>query len=168
VAPQAVGTSFTGLESRISSVGRTAIRIGETLETLHVSRSRAQSSSLLLSYYLSLSRGDSSALDKLMENSRKDGRAGREGRMKLAVVLRRLVGLVKEDQEGGGKDGTGEGKDGKGVDEEEKSVASEDTRRRIEGFCELFEKDVLKLFDRWYRFVRSAHPPLASLMCTLG
>lgn len=60
--------------------------------------------------------------------------------MKLAVILRRLVGLVKEEEKSDKSD-------------EDRSVASEETRRRIEGFCERFEKEVLGLFDRWYRFV---------------
>lgn len=91
----------------------------------------------------------------MLKEAHRDGRDGREGRMRLAVVLRRLVGLVKEESgenEKGGSGANGE-KNGAGVGGGGKSKAVAETRSRIEGFCERFEKEVLGLFDRWYRFV---------------
>ncbi|CED82914.1 Exocyst subunit-Sec10p [Phaffia rhodozyma] len=126
---EAVSASFATISNTTSSIGSPAIRIGETLETLHISRSKAQYSSILLSYYIALSNGDSSLLDRLLKDARRDGREGRDGRMRCAVVLRRLASLVKEDSaDAGGKTGN-----------------------RIEEYCEKFEKEVLGLFDKYYR-----------------
>jgi len=74
--------------------------------------------------------------------------------MRLAVVLRRLVGLVKEEtgeNEKGAGGANGEKNGAAVVGGKSKAVA--ETRGRIEGFCERFEKEVLGLFDRWYRSV---------------
>ena len=63
-----------------------------------------------------------------LEQIRKE--EGREGRAKVAVIARRLAILAKEVEtmEGG-----------------------EETRASIDKYCERFEKDMLKLFDRYYR-----------------
>ena len=93
------------MESKISEVGRTAIRIGmscfelgpmskpnlgEQLEAVHSSRQRAQTAHDLLDYYIQFSRDDTTKLDAL----RKDG--GKEGRVSVAVILRRLSAVAKE------------------------------------------------------------------------
>lgn len=67
--------------------------------------------------------------------------------MRLAVVLRRLVGLVKE--EAGDDDKASD----KGIGGSGNSKAVAETRGRIERFCEKFEQEVLGMFDRWYRYV---------------
>lgn len=59
---------------------------------------------------------------------RKEG--GKEGRAKVAVAARRLLNLSRE------------------VDGIE---GAEQTRATIEKYCEKFEKDMLRLFDRYYR-----------------
>ncbi|WWC59401.1 uncharacterized protein I303_101956 [Kwoniella dejecticola CBS 10117] len=132
---EAIGNSFENLETKITDVGRTAVRIGEQLDTLHQTRSTAQSTSLLLSYYLSLAHqtsisspdGTSSTpLEALFAT-----RTSREGRTRLAVILRRLMAVSKDKRM-----------------EKEKA---ERVRDEIERYCEKFEKEVLRLFDRSYR-----------------
>jgi exocyst complex component 5 len=96
------------MESKISEVGRTAIRIGELsralhrpvhspesfkgeqLESVHSSRQRAQAAHDLIDYYIQFSRNDTTKLDILRKES------GKEGRMKLAVLLRRMNTAAKE------------------------------------------------------------------------
>ncbi|XAO27932.1 hypothetical protein I312_106799 [Cryptococcus bacillisporus CA1280] len=129
---EAIGKSFTNLESKVTDVGRTAVRIGEQLENLHQTRSTAQNTSLLLSYYLSLTHQtaitgeNTSPLEQLFAT-----RTSRQGREKLAVVLRRLMAIAKDRRM-----------------EREKA---ERVRDEIEGYCERFEKELLKLFDRSYK-----------------
>ncbi|KAF9509870.1 hypothetical protein BS47DRAFT_1396495 [Hydnum rufescens UP504] len=119
---RAVGKSFSGMENKISQVGKTAIRIGEQLESIHISRRRAQAAHDLIDYYNQFSHSDTSRLDTL----RKDG--GKAGRQQVAVILRRLVTVAKEADVPG----------------------AEETRNRIDKYCELFEKDMLNLFDKSY------------------
>ncbi|CBQ67730.1 related to exocyst complex 100 kDa component [Sporisorium reilianum SRZ2] len=119
----AVGNSFTSLEDRISEVGRTAIRIGEQLETIDKQRNRASEAHDLIEFYYMFARGDTSKLERL----RKEG--GREGRMKTAVIARRLAAISREVDVAG----------------------SEQTRESIDRYCERFERDMLKLFDKFYR-----------------
>ncbi|WVQ97920.1 hypothetical protein IAU59_005038 [Kwoniella sp. CBS 9459] len=132
---EAIGNSFNNLESKITDVGRTAVRIGEQLESLHQTRSTAQSTSLLLSYYLSLAHqtsvttadgSSSTPLEALFAT-----RTSRDGRSRLAIILRRLMAVAKDRRM-----------------EKEKA---ERVRDEIERYCEKFEKEVLRLFDRSYR-----------------
>ncbi|WWD22172.1 hypothetical protein CI109_106663 [Kwoniella shandongensis] len=139
---EAIGSSFSNLESKITDVGRTAVRIGEQLESLHQTRSTAQSTSLLLSYYLSLAHqtsttptldpssssasGSSTPLEALFAT-----RTSRDGRARLAIILRRLMAVAKDRR----------------VEKEK----AERVRDEIERYCEKFEKEVLRLFDRSYR-----------------
>ncbi|KZT29267.1 exocyst complex component Sec10 [Neolentinus lepideus HHB14362 ss-1] len=119
---EAVGNSFSGMETRMNEVGRTAIRIGEQLESVHLERQRAQAAYDLIDYYNQFSREDTAKLDALKKE-------GREGRRQVAVILRRLSTVAKE------------------VD----LPAAEKTRESIDKYCEKFEKDMLYLFDRCYR-----------------
>ncbi len=99
---EAIGSSFNNLESKISDVGRTAVRIGEQLESLHQTRSTAQSTSLLVSYYLSLVHQTSTTPDP--DNPAPSNpletlfatRTSRDGRARLAVILRRLMAVAKD------------------------------------------------------------------------
>ena len=96
------------MESRMSEVGRTAIRIGayrsaahheemlnyycftgEQLESVHQERLRAQAAYDIIDYYNQFTRDDTSKLDALLKE-------GREGRRKVAVLLRRLTTVAKE------------------------------------------------------------------------
>ncbi|KAI5119514.1 hypothetical protein M0805_002450 [Coniferiporia weirii] len=120
---EAVGQSFSGMEKKMSEVGRTAIRIGEQLESVHIQRQRAQAAHDLINYYIQFSRGDTKALDVLRKER------GKEGRRELATILRRLSAVARE------------------VD----LPAAEETREAIDKYCEKFEKDMLNLFDRCYR-----------------
>ncbi|GAA6015669.1 hypothetical protein JCM10207_008166 [Rhodosporidiobolus poonsookiae] len=121
---ETVNTQFQALDQKITSVGRTAVRIGEQLESIDRLRQRGSEAHDLILYYNEFAAGDTSRLDRM----RKDG--GREGRQKVAVAARRLLSLSKEVE---------------GVDGAEK------TRETIERYCERFEKDMLRLFDRYYR-----------------
>ncbi|WFD33662.1 Exocyst complex component 5 [Malassezia cuniculi] len=115
--------SFTSLEGRISEVGRTAIRIGEQLESLNRQRTRASETHDLIEYYYLFARGDTSRLDALRTNG------GREGRLKAAMILRRLAVISREVDIRG----------------------SADTREAIDRYCEQFEREMLRLFDKHYR-----------------
>ncbi|KAG1846794.1 exocyst complex component Sec10-like protein [Suillus subalutaceus] len=119
---EAVGSSFSTMESKMNEVGRTAVRIGEQLESIHVERQRAQAAHDLIDYYNQFSRGDTSRLDALKKE-------GREGRSQVAVILRRLTTVARE------------------VD----LPSADKTRENIDKYCEKFEKDMIYLFDRCYR-----------------
>ncbi|KAH9999826.1 exocyst complex component Sec10 [Russula vinacea] len=119
---EAVGTSFVAMEARMSEVGRTAGRIGEQLETVHLQRQRAQAAYDLIDYYTQFSRDDTSRIDSLKKD-------GRDGRHQVAILLRRLATLAKE------------------ID----LPTAEKTRENIDRYCEKFETDMLRLFDRHYR-----------------
>ncbi|WWD00439.1 hypothetical protein V866_007352 [Kwoniella sp. B9012] len=179
---EAIGNSFENLESKITDVGRTAVRIGEQLDTLHQTRSTAQSTSLLLSYYLSLAHQTSitspdgtasTPLEVLFAT-----RTSREGRTRLSVILRRLMAVAKDVADNAStalndveiamtatpKEPNGDSATpttanteppptsskiiGKRRSEKEKA---ERVRDEIERYCEKFEKEVLRLFDRSYR-----------------
>ncbi|KXN89566.1 Exocyst complex component sec10 [Leucoagaricus sp. SymC.cos] len=119
---EAVGSTFSGMESRMNDVSSTAVRIGDQLESVHVERQRAQAAHDLIDYYNQFSKGETSRLDAL----RKEGRVGRR---QVAIILRRLITVAKE------------------VD----LPIAEKTRENIEKYCEKFEKEMLNLFDRCYR-----------------
>ncbi|ELU37755.1 exocyst complex protein [Rhizoctonia solani AG-1 IA] len=121
---EAVGRSFTSMESKITEVGRSAIRIGEQLESVHLGRQRAQAAYDLFDHYNRLSRGDTSSLETLKKETK-----SREGTRQVAIILRRLNVVAKEVDVPG----------------------ADTTRENIERYCEKFEKDMLKLFDRYYR-----------------
>ncbi|BGP37125.1 Exocyst complex component 5 [Rhodotorula kratochvilovae] len=121
---ETVNTQFQALDGKITSVGRTAVRIGEQLESIDRLRQRGSEAHDLILYYNEFAAGDTSRLEKM----RKEG--GREGRQKVAIAARRLLSLSKEVE---------------GVDGADK------TRETIERYCERFEKDMLRLFDRYYR-----------------
>ncbi|KAJ3551412.1 hypothetical protein NM688_g4722 [Phlebia brevispora] len=118
----AVGSSFQTMESKMNEVGRTAIRVGEELESVHHQRQRAQAAYDLIDYYNLFSRDDTAKLDGLKKE-------GKEGRRQVAILLRRLNTVAKE------------------VD----LPNAEKTRENIDKYCEKFEKDILHLFDRAYR-----------------
>ncbi|TFK92834.1 exocyst complex protein [Polyporus arcularius HHB13444] len=119
---EAVGQSFSGMETKMNEVGRTAIRIGEQMESVHQQRQRAQAAYDLIDYYNQFAKDDTTRLDGLKKE-------GKEGRRKVAVLLRRLATVAKE------------------VD----LPHSDKTRENIDRYCEKFEKDMLHLFDRAYR-----------------
>ncbi|GAA5846578.1 hypothetical protein JCM9279_006750 [Rhodotorula babjevae] len=121
---ETVNSQFQALDGKITSVGRTAVRIGEQLESIDRLRQRASEAHDLILYYNEFAVGDTTRLEKM----RKEG--GREGRQKVAIASRRLLSLSKE------------------VDGVE---GAENTRETIERYCERFEKDMLRLFDRYYR-----------------
>ena len=73
----------------MNEVGRTAIRIGEELESVHQQRQRAQATYDLIDFYNQFSRDDTSRLDALKKE-------GKEGRRQTAVLLRRLSTVAKE------------------------------------------------------------------------
>ncbi|KAK8846861.1 hypothetical protein IAR55_005951 [Kwoniella newhampshirensis] len=177
---EAIGSSFSNLESKITDVGRTAVRIGEQLESLHQTRSTAQSTSLLLSYYLSLAHQTSTTPDPSSSTASATPlealfatRTSRDGRARLAIILRRLMAVAKDvadnasaavaeaEASGTPKEAHGDGGESSTAEttvsqktilkrrvEKEKA---ERVRDEIERYCERFEKEVLRLFDRSYR-----------------
>ncbi|KAI7864046.1 exocyst complex component Sec10-like protein [Spinellus fusiger] len=113
--------SYDSLESRIGDVGKTAIRIGEQLETIDKQRSRALESRDIIEYYMEFQEDSSERLDSLRYHG------GDEGQLKAAVIARRLNAVAKEvDANNGAKD-------------------------FIEKFCESFEKEMLEEFDKAYK-----------------
>ncbi|CAM0136693.1 Exocyst complex component 5 [Umbelopsis sp. WA50703] len=113
--------SYDTLETRVNEVGKTAIRIGEQLETLDRQRSRTSESRDIIEYFIDFEKGGSERLDMLRFNS------GEEGQIKAAVILRRVNAITKE------------------VD------MNYETRIAIEKVCEEFERDMLQDFDRAYK-----------------
>ena len=73
----------------MNEVGRTAIRIGEQMESVHQQRQRAQAAYDLIDFYNQFAKDDTSRLD----NRKKEGK---DGRRKVAVLLRRLATVAKE------------------------------------------------------------------------
>lgn len=135
---QAVGQSFSGMETKMNEVGRTAIRIGEELESVHHQRQRAQAAYDLIDFYNQFSRDDTTRIDALKKE-------GKEGRRQVATLLRRLSTVAKEvDLPSGDK-----------VQYcclQTSSVPNRlKARENIDKYCEKFEKDMLHLFDRAYR-----------------
>ncbi|GAA5894708.1 exocyst subunit SEC10 [Sporobolomyces salmoneus] len=132
---ETVNSQFQTLDNKITSVGRTAVRIGEQLESIDRLRQRASEAHDLILYYNEFSstssNGEGNAGSARLEHMKREG--GREGRHKVAVAARRLLSLSKE------VDGLG------GVENAER------TRESIERYCERFEKEMLKLFDKYYR-----------------
>lgn len=118
-----VSQSFSSLESRFGEVSRTAITIGEQLENIHRQRQRALEAHDLIEHYYAFAHGDTSKLDRL----RKEG--GREGRLKTAIIARRL-GVISREVDVPG---------------------AEQIRETVDRYNERFERDMLKLFDRFYR-----------------
>lgn len=118
-----VGTSFGALEERISDVSRVSVRVGEQLASLDRQRRRATEAHALIRHYYQFAQGDSEQLDAL----RKDG--GKEGRLRTAVIARRLQAISREI-------------DVPGADK---------TRDEIDAYCERFERDMLRIFDKYYR-----------------
>ncbi|KAG0304479.1 Exocyst complex component 5 [Dissophora globulifera] len=118
-----VQSSLESLDSRISEVGGTAIRIGEKLETADKQRARAILSKTLMEYFMQFNEGRCPTLESLMTQQ------GLEGQIEAARILRQLAVLAKE------------------VDLEDTQVA----RDGIEKFREQFETDMLSSFDKAYR-----------------
>ncbi|KAJ3272112.1 Exocyst complex component 5 [Terramyces sp. JEL0728] len=116
-----VNRSFEHLNSRLSEVGNTAIRIGEQLETIDKHRTRASESKDIIQYFLEFNKGSFSRLDALRKESP-------EGERKTAIIARRLNTIAKEIDIGG-------------IDA---------ARANIEKYCEHFEKSLLQKFDQVY------------------
>ncbi|KAH7052614.1 exocyst complex protein [Linnemannia elongata] len=118
-----VQSTLESLDSRISEVGSTAIRIGEKLETADKQRARAVLSKKLMEYFMQFNEGGCPTLESLMTQQ------GLEGQIEAARILRQLAVISKE------------------VDLPETQVA----RDGIEKFREQFETDMLSSFDKAYR-----------------
>jgi len=136
-----INSTFTGLQSRISEVGKTAITIGKLafvnaivenvgcflilgvqLEAIEKQRRRAIDARDLFTYYLDFAYDNTSdRLDSLQLSSDQTGKS------QCAVMTRRLLSLSK-DLDSGGR-----------------------IRESIEKYGERLEKDLLKSFDKAYR-----------------
>lgn len=139
-----VSQSFSSLESRFSEVSRTAIHIGEQLESVDRQRSRAVEAHDLIEYYYAFAREDTSKLDKL----RKDG--GREGRLKTAIIARRLGAISREVDIPGADKVSPIGVQRRGRLYSYHFLPHQ-TRETVDRYNERFERDMLKLFDKFYR-----------------
>lgn len=73
----------------MNEVGRTAIRIGEELESVHHQRQRAQAAYDLIDFYNQFARDDTARIDALKKE-------GKDGRRQVAILLRRLSTVAKE------------------------------------------------------------------------
>ena len=124
----------------MNEVGRTAIRIGEQMESVHQQRQRAQAAYDLIDYYNQFAKDDTTRLDALKKE-------GKEGRRKVAVLLRRLATVAKEvDLPHSDKVRV--------ISSRATNIYLKEgtkTRENIDRYCEKFEKDMLHLFDRAYR-----------------
>ena len=144
------------------------------MESLHNLRSVAQSASLILSYYLSLAQppapiapdgvdadgnpvpgeAPQTPLDTLFAT-----RTSREGRARLAIILRRLSTLAKDVVENASAAASNAQDNARENDEDKERLiklrADADKairiRDEIEKYAERFEKECLILFDRRYR-----------------
>jgi hypothetical protein len=128
-----INSTFTGLQTRISEVGKTAITIGMhchpllliclgfQLEAVEKQRRRALDAKDLFTYYLDFANDKTSdRLDSLRLSEQ-------GGKSQCAIMTRRLLALSKDlDEEGG-------------------------VRESIEKYGERLEKDLLKAFDKAYR-----------------
>jgi hypothetical protein len=164
---EAVGSSFATLEYKITDVGRTAARIGEQLESLHQSRSSAQATSLILSYYISLVHSTSTTGEGQAENPLDalfETRRTREGAAQLAVVLRRLMAVAKDMADNASAmlvdaDATDAKENGGAHSPTHRLVMrrrtekerAEAVRDEVDKYGERFETGVLRNFDRAYR-----------------
>jgi hypothetical protein len=162
---------------------------GEQMESLHNLRSVAQSASLILSYYLSLSQpapkpavqvdsdgnplpdeAPATPLDALFAT-----RTSREGRARLALILRRLGTLAKDVAENAAAAVSNAQENARDTEEDkgrrdqlrEDAERAEGVRAEIAKYAERFEKECLRLFDRSYRkgdvrmmAVSKSKPPL--------
>ncbi|KAI7902754.1 exocyst complex component Sec10-like protein [Cokeromyces recurvatus] len=81
--------SYDNLESRIGDVGKTAIRIGEQLESMDKERSKAAESRDIIEYFMEFQDGNTERLDTLRQS-------GEEGQLKTAIIGRRLNAVAKE------------------------------------------------------------------------
>lgn len=119
---------------------RCSTALGEQLEATHLARLRAQAAHDIIEQYIAFSKNDTSKLDDMRKDS------GKEGRQKVAVLLRRLKIVAAET-------------DIAGADTVRDPVLSRwlplnvpaQTREYIDKYCETFEQDILKLFDKSYR-----------------
>ncbi|KAI9357359.1 exocyst complex component Sec10-like protein [Zopfochytrium polystomum] len=117
-----VQASFLSLEAHLGEVGKTAIRIGEQLETIDKQRSRAAEARDLIQFYLDFNRESPSLLDSFKQSSA-------DAEAQTAVISRRLTAIAKEIDVPG----------------------TEMARVNIERFSELFERELLERFDHAYR-----------------
>lgn len=143
------------------------------MESLHNLRSVAQSASLILSYYLSLSQPPAPASTQLNPEGNPSPaeppqtpldalfatRTSREGRARLAIILRRLSTLAKDVVENASaaasnaQDNARDSDDDKGRLVKLRADVDKAIRIRdeVEKYAERFEKECLRLFDRSYR-----------------
>lgn len=114
---------FESVDTKISTVGRTAVSIGQRLEVVEKQRQRAQEAALLVNCYSEFLNTNASAT---LERIRLEGV---EGKVRCAAQTRRLVDIARKFNT--------------------PDIAR--VRASIEKYEETFEKDLLKDFDVAYR-----------------
>jgi predicted DNA-binding protein len=118
--------AFEELESNITEVGATAIRVGEQLETLDKQKMRGAEARDLIRYFLEFAESKKGGQAERLEELRS---RGGEGQFKAAVITRRLNSIAKD------------------VELPETSSAKE----RIERYCEHLEQGLLHEFAEAYQ-----------------
>ncbi|TPX60009.1 hypothetical protein PhCBS80983_g02072 [Powellomyces hirtus] len=120
-AMQEAQTAFESLEARLGDVGKTAISIGEQLETIDKQRTRAAEAKDLIQYFIEFNVGNTARLAQV-------NAAGPEEEFKTATIVRRLNAVAKE------------------VD----LAGTEAAKSNIEDYSEKLEKQLLERFDEAY------------------
>lgn len=87
---QDVYRSYDSLEGRIGEVGKTAIRIGEQLETIDKERSKASESRDIIEYFMEFQDGSSERLDSLVQG-------GEEGQLKVSKEKKSCESLTENN-----------------------------------------------------------------------
>ena len=163
-AEQLLGSASLGIRRSPELTTNILLGSGEQLETLHHFRSLAQSVSLLLSYYLSIAHpptpiqnpdGTESTPQTPLEILFAT-RSSRDGRTKLAVILRRLSALAKDVAENAAAANLvhlsrEEEHEKAGSVSKADLEKAETIRVEVSKFAEQFEKECLRLFDKSYR-----------------
>lgn len=145
---QDVYRSYDNLESRIGEVGKTAVRIGEQLETLDKQRSRASESRDIIEYFMEFQEGHPDRLQLLCEGSE-------EGQLRVRFSLKiRASNAETQSQESHYASLTQAAVICRRLNAVAKEVDTHvQARIGIEKFCESFEKEMLQDFDKAYKDV---------------
>lgn len=110
------------------------------MESVHLQRQRAQAAYDLIDFYGQFAKDDTTRIDALKKE-------GKEGRRKVAVLLRRLATVAKEVD----LPNSDKVSQPTWIHISVLRVLASQTRENIDRYCEKFEKDMLHLFDRAYR-----------------
>lgn len=86
-----ISDSFSTLNDKISSIGQTAIKVGERIDVLDTQLKRAQNAKELMVYFKDFTTGKTQRLDDIQDSDSFDGEYA------AAVIARRLLQICEED-----------------------------------------------------------------------